>query len=251
MAPQLSQDLAGGIFHPDEAHCDPLRFVLAIGAWATELGVEIRTMTEVLGVRRDGPRIRALQTSQGELLVDEVVLAAGVWSGRLARELELPLALEGGKGYHIDVEAQVGDPSFPIWLHESRVVITPLGARVRLAGTLELDGHRPDDRPPPCRRDHAGRGPGAADLRLAPPAARLARPAALHPGWAADHRPGTEPRQPDAGDRARHVGAAARPLDRGAGRFDRTRAIAGGGPGAGATGSLRARLERRLEAAGG
>jgi len=58
----------------------------------------------------------------------------------LARELELPLALEGGKGYHIDVEAQVGDPSFPIWLHESRVVITPLGARVRLAGTLELTG---------------------------------------------------------------------------------------------------------------
>jgi D-amino-acid dehydrogenase len=140
VAPQLSRGLAGGIFHPDEAHCDPLRFVVAVGAWAARLGVEVRTSTEVLGVRRDGSRIRALQTSEGELLVDEVVLAAGVWSGRLARELELPLALEGGKGYHVDVEAQLGDPSFPIWLHESRVLITPLGARVRLAGTLELTG---------------------------------------------------------------------------------------------------------------
>jgi D-amino-acid dehydrogenase len=63
-----------------------------------------------------------------------------VWSGRLARELDVSLPLEGGKGYHVDLEAQAGDPGLPIWLHESRVVITPLGARVRLAGTLELTG---------------------------------------------------------------------------------------------------------------
>jgi len=75
-----------------------------------------------------------------KLLVDQVVLAAGVWSGRLARELGVSLPLEGGKGYHVDFEAQPGDPTFPVWLHEHRVVITPLGARVRVAGTLELSG---------------------------------------------------------------------------------------------------------------
>lgn len=140
VAPQLSRDLAGGIFHRDEAHCDPLRFVLAVGAWAAELGAGIRTRTEVLGVRRHGGRVNALQTTDGDLLVDEVVLAAGVWSRRLARELDLSLPLEGGKGYHVDIEAQAGDPSFPIWLNEKRVVITPYGARVRLAGTFELTG---------------------------------------------------------------------------------------------------------------
>jgi D-amino-acid dehydrogenase len=141
LAPQLGGgDVVGGVFHREEAHCDPLRFVLAVGAWAAALGVSVRTRTEVLGVRRHGERISALQTTQGELLVDEVVLAAGVWSGQLARELDLALPLEGGKGYHVDVEAQLGDPSFPIWLHEHRVVITPNGPRTRLAGTLELTG---------------------------------------------------------------------------------------------------------------
>lgn len=140
VAPQLGAGLSGGVFRRDEAHCDPLRFVQAVGAWAAELGASIRTRTEVLGVHRRGPRVRALETTQGDLLVDEVVLAAGVWSGRLARQLDLSLPLEGGKGYHVDVEARPGDASFPIWLHEHRVVITPYGARVRLAGTLELVG---------------------------------------------------------------------------------------------------------------
>jgi D-amino-acid dehydrogenase len=140
LAPQLGADLVGGVLHREEAHCDPLRFVLAVGAWAAELGASIRTRAEVLGVRRDGRRITALETSQGTVRAGEVVLAAGVWSGRLARELELRLPLEGGKGYHVDVEARPGDPGLPIWLHEHRVVITPLGARLRLAGTLELSG---------------------------------------------------------------------------------------------------------------
>lgn len=140
LAPQLSAGVAGGIFHRDEAHCDPLRFVLAVGAWARELGVTFRMRSEVLGVRRHGSRVSALQTTDGELLVDQVVVAAGVWSGRLARELELALPLEGGKGYHVDLEAKLGDPGFPIWLHEHRVVITPYRARMRLAGTLELTG---------------------------------------------------------------------------------------------------------------
>lgn len=140
LAPQLGPGIAGALYHREEAHCDPLRFVLALGAWAAALGVSIRTRTEVLGVRREGRRVLALQTTQGELAVDEVVVAAGVWTGRLARELDLALPLEGGKGYHVDVEAQPGDPSLPIWLHEHRVVVTPYGSRVRLAGTMELTG---------------------------------------------------------------------------------------------------------------
>ena len=73
-------------------------------------------------------------------MADEVVVAAGVWSAELARSLGVRLPLEGGKGYHVDVEARPGDPELPVWLHESRVVITPMEGRLRLAGTLELTG---------------------------------------------------------------------------------------------------------------
>jgi D-amino-acid dehydrogenase len=66
------------------------------------------------------------------------VVAAGVWTRALARQLDVRLPVEAGKGYHVDVAADAGDPELPIWLHEDRVVITPLGGRIRMAGTLEL-----------------------------------------------------------------------------------------------------------------
>jgi D-amino-acid dehydrogenase len=136
----LTSDIAGAILDPDEAHCDPRRFVDAIGALAAEAGVDLRTGVEVLGLRRRGRRIESLWTTAGDVVADEVVVAAGVWSAELAQSLGVRIPLEGGKGYHVDVEARPGDPELPVWLHESRVVITPMEGRLRLAGTLELTG---------------------------------------------------------------------------------------------------------------
>jgi D-amino-acid dehydrogenase len=138
--PSLSRDLAGGAFYPDEAHCDPLRFTHALGAAAIELGVDVRCRVEVLGIETAADRVSALRTTSGRLPVDEVVLAAGVWSPALARDLGLYLPIEGGKGYHVDFDAGPGSPRLPVYMMESRVVATPLDGRTRLSGTLELDG---------------------------------------------------------------------------------------------------------------
>jgi D-amino-acid dehydrogenase len=137
---ELAPDIAGAILDPSEAHCDPRRFVEAVGAQAADAGAEIRTGVEVLGLRRRGKKIDSLWTTAGELVADQVIIAAGVWSAELARSLGVRIALEGGKGYHVDVERRPGDPELPIWLDESRVVITPLDGRLRLAGTMELTG---------------------------------------------------------------------------------------------------------------
>jgi D-amino-acid dehydrogenase len=136
----LASDIAGAILDPDEAHCDPRRFVEAVGALAADAGVDVRTGVELLGLHRRGSRIDSLWTTAGDLVANEVVVAAGVWSGGLARDLGVRLPLEGGKGYHVDVEPRPGDPELPVWLDESRVVMTPLDGRLRLAGTLELTG---------------------------------------------------------------------------------------------------------------
>lgn len=114
---RLTSDIAGAILDPDEAHCDPRRFVDAVGAQATEEGVDLRTGVEVLGLRRRGRRIESLWTTAGDVVADEVVVAAGVWSAELARSLGVRLPLEGGKGYHVDFEARPGDPELPVWLH--------------------------------------------------------------------------------------------------------------------------------------
>jgi D-amino-acid dehydrogenase len=139
LEPSLAEGLAGAVLYPDEAHCDPLRFVQAVGLAARDAGADVRTRVEVLGFRRNGG-VEAIETTAGDVRAGTVVLAAGAWTSRLARELGAFVPVEGGKGYHVDLDPGSGDPRLPVFVQESRVIATPFEDRVRLAGTLELTG---------------------------------------------------------------------------------------------------------------
>jgi D-amino-acid dehydrogenase len=139
LEPALSGRTVGAVYYPDEAHCDPLRFVRAVGDAAAGAGADIRTGVKARRLRRLDGRL-AVETSEGELRPETVVLPAGAWTGRLARAVGVYCPLEGGKGYHVDLEAAQGDPRIPTWLQESWAIATPLPGRLRLAGTLELAG---------------------------------------------------------------------------------------------------------------
>jgi D-amino-acid dehydrogenase len=138
LEPALGPQTRGAVYYPDEAHCDPLRFVQAVGQAATEVGVDVRTGTEARLRRANGAVV--VETRAGDLRPSVVVLAAGAWAGRLARTIGIFLPLEGGKGYHVDLEGAERDPRIPTWLQESWVIATPLPGRLRLAGTLQLAG---------------------------------------------------------------------------------------------------------------
>ncbi len=140
LEPALQGPIAGAIFYPDELSGDPLEFVRTVGRAAVDAGATIHTSTEVLGFQAQGERVTAVETAAGRLEADEVVLAAGVWSPRLLRGLAVRLPVESGKGYHVDFDGEATDPRIPLFLHESRVVVTPLPRRLRLAGSLELTG---------------------------------------------------------------------------------------------------------------
>ncbi|MFN8186235.1 MAG: FAD-dependent oxidoreductase [Gaiellales bacterium] len=151
LVPAVGGDPVGAVYYPEEAHCDPLRFVQAVAGAAAEAGVRLRTGVEVLALRRRNGRIESVQTTAGELTAGTVVLAAGAWTPVLTRPLGIYLPVEGGKGYHVDFERGPADPSLPVAFAESWVVATPMGGRIRLAGTLELAGL--DERVSPLRVD--------------------------------------------------------------------------------------------------
>jgi D-amino-acid dehydrogenase len=140
LCPQLASAPAGGIYAPDDAHCDPARFVAAMAGEAARTGVEIRAGVEVLGMRRRGDRVDALCTTAGDLPVGDVVVAAGAWSPAVAADLPIALPVMGGKGYHLDLAPDAGDTTMPVRFPERRIVATPMGDRMRLTGMLELVG---------------------------------------------------------------------------------------------------------------
>lgn len=138
--PALRRPVAGAIYYPDELSGDPLAFVEAIGRAAEGAGAVVRTGVEVRALSASGGRIERLETSAGTFDAGTVVLAAGVWSPRLAGRLGLSIPVVSGKGYHLDYADAEGDPRVPLFLQEARVVVTPLPGKLRLAGTLELGG---------------------------------------------------------------------------------------------------------------
>ncbi len=136
----LSDGVVGAVYYPDEAQCDPERFLRAVADAAVDAGAEIRTKAEVVGVQMGGARVLALETTVGRLAVGEVVVANGAWAATFCRRLGLAVPIEGGKGYHVDLERSVTDPGVPVYIQEARVIATPFSDRLRLAGTLQLTG---------------------------------------------------------------------------------------------------------------
>jgi D-amino-acid dehydrogenase len=139
LCPQLAATPAGALLSPGDAHCDPARFVAALADAATDAGVELRMGVEAYSVRRR-PGGDVLWTSAGDLRFGQVVIAAGAWSPSLAAGLPLRLPIQGGKGYHVDLEPRDGDPAMTVWFGEPRVVATPLARGLRLTGMLQIAG---------------------------------------------------------------------------------------------------------------
>jgi D-amino-acid dehydrogenase len=136
--PALAPTVVGAAYCENEAHVAPAAFVRALSGEAVRLGADIRTGTEVLGAHRSRGRITHVETTTGPIHGGTIVLAAGFQSRRLARSLGLGLPVQAAKGYHIDLPVDPADPRQPVYLHEARVVATPMGDRLRLAGTFEI-----------------------------------------------------------------------------------------------------------------
>jgi D-amino-acid dehydrogenase len=140
LEPELHPELAGGVFFPDEAHCDPARFVTAVGGAALSAGARLVTGADVLGIQPAGASVD-VTTTAGIIRAGTVVVAAGAWSASLARALGHPIPLQGGKGYTIDLPNDDRAPlKRPLMLQEARIAVTPLDGRLRFAGTMQFAG---------------------------------------------------------------------------------------------------------------
>jgi D-amino-acid dehydrogenase len=138
--PALSERVVGGVFYPEEAQCDPERFMVSVARAAQDAGAILCTRAEVLDATIVDGRVASLETTIGEVRPGEVVVANGAWTAELSRRLGLRIPIQGGKGYHVDLTPSAGDPLVPVYLQEARVIATPYENRLRLAGTLQLSG---------------------------------------------------------------------------------------------------------------
>jgi D-amino-acid dehydrogenase len=138
--PALSDEVVGGVSFPREWHLDPVSFVAGLAQRCVELGVRLVAGSRVDGLERRGELAVAATCGDERHPADAFVLAAGAWTGALSARLGVRLPIHAGKGYAIDLTPPPVQLRSMVALGEAKVAMTPLTARLRLAGTMEF-GH--------------------------------------------------------------------------------------------------------------
>jgi len=137
--PALGEGLTGFLVE-EERHIRPDEFNNALVEWLKEHDVEVRSGTKVTGLEKRGSTITGVKTNNGTVDADQVLLAAGAWTGQLARRWGFNVPIEAGKGYSITYQNPERQLQHPMDLVEARVAITPFNNALRFAGTMELSG---------------------------------------------------------------------------------------------------------------
>ncbi len=130
----------GAVHWLGSANFHPREFMVQFARAVQSRGVRLRTDAEVAEIVLDNSRnARGVRLVTGEEIeADEVVLAAGVWSGALALQTGLDLRLMGARGYHVQLEGVEFMPWTAGVIADTKVAFTPMGSQLRLAGTLEI-----------------------------------------------------------------------------------------------------------------
>lgn len=129
---------------------DPGAYVRALAAHVERAGGRV-LRGAVEAVTREGGRVTGVIADGVPLPASAVVLAAGAWSGRLARTLGLAVPLESERGYHLDLWEPSWMPSIPVMDAARKIVVTPMAGRLRLAGLVEFGGLAAGPSPRPLR----------------------------------------------------------------------------------------------------
>ncbi len=118
---------------------DPGGYVAALAQAFEQAGGTIM-QAEVKDFDLTDGTVTAVQTTQGTVACDDIVLATGVWSKPLMAKLGLNVPLESERGYHVIFENATGGPSRPVMIASGKFVATPMAQGVRCAGILEFGG---------------------------------------------------------------------------------------------------------------
>ena len=145
--PDVTMEAAGGVYFPKDCHLSPNRFMAGLMRQCDALGVKFRWCTDIHRLAAAGNRLAAVKTQQGEFDFDELVLAAGSWSPLLARDLDLNLPMQAGKGYSLTLAQPRELPQICSILTEARIAVTPMGDTLRFGGTMEIAGLNEDINP--------------------------------------------------------------------------------------------------------
>lgn len=152
MEPALGPLVHRAVFTPQwSTVSDPKRLVQALQRFLANAGVtirrgEVRNITVGKSPAEADHRVAgqasgvAVQLAEASIEADCVVVAAGAWSGTLARRIGDPVLLESERGYNMTLPQPGVRVMRQLSFAERKFVATPLSCGLRIGGAVEFGG---------------------------------------------------------------------------------------------------------------
>ena len=114
---------------------DPPKYIEALFDFYSSLGGEF-LKSEVIDIKNQRITLKNGKT----MIADKVVIAAGAWSGLLAKKLKIDAKIESERGYHVFFKGANISPPFPLMISDGKFIATPMEGGLRCAGVVEFGG---------------------------------------------------------------------------------------------------------------
>ena len=139
---QYADHFYGAVWTPDECVADSFKVCQALARSIEQTGGKILCNTQVLGFEYHKDQIVSINTSQGRIEADYVVVANGSAVNRLLRPIGLHYPVYPLKGYSITLPLNSlrTAPTISITDAAQKIVYAPLGDQLRVAGMAEIVG---------------------------------------------------------------------------------------------------------------
>ncbi len=131
-------DLVGAVFFPGDGKVNPVDTTLALARGARQAGAVIHEGVRVGSILVDGGRAAGVATDAGDVAADHVVIAAGMWSRRLAADAGAALPLQACEHFYVVTEPIAGlSPDLPTLRDPTNYTYVKEEAGKLLAGFFE------------------------------------------------------------------------------------------------------------------
>ncbi|KXK11051.1 MAG: FAD dependent oxidoreductase [Chloroflexi bacterium OLB14] len=138
LEPNLQNDVIGGTHCKQDCFVNPALFLKSLSERVREMGAEIFEHTPVTGFEIENKKITKVKTAEKIFEAEQIILATGVWSPQLARDLKLQIPVQPARGYSLTIDSIKQMPQHAFTLGDRHVAVTPFGNLLRVTGRLEV-----------------------------------------------------------------------------------------------------------------
>ena len=108
-------DVVGGIHIPSDGYANAVDITMALAKGARSGGARIFENTKVTRIRQNGTHVTGVDTDDGSIDADYVIICGGMWTRDLAASVGVAAPLHACEHYYVLFEGVEGiDPSLPV-----------------------------------------------------------------------------------------------------------------------------------------